>query len=99
MDHLHFNPVKQGLAEHPADWPHSSFGQWVEGGQYPDGWRAGSDEPQETGERLRDPRVAVIGGMLSYWSTEGFSNNDGIGMCLRFSVLRIILLLMSNNVA
>ena len=30
MDYTHFNPVKHGLVEHPADWPHSL---------YPDGWR------------------------------------------------------------
>jgi putative transposase len=25
MGYTHFNPVKHGLVEHPADWPHSSF--------------------------------------------------------------------------
>src|SRR5205807_966655 len=24
-DYTHFNPVKHGLVEHSADWPHSSF--------------------------------------------------------------------------
>ena len=24
MDHMRFNPVKHGLVEHAADWPHSS---------------------------------------------------------------------------
>jgi putative transposase len=41
MDYTHFNPVKHGHVEHPAD-----------GGRYPDGWRGGSDEPREKGERL-----------------------------------------------
>jgi putative transposase len=50
MDDTHFNPVKHGLVEHPADWPHSSL--VVDGGLYPDGWRSGSDKPQATGERL-----------------------------------------------
>ena len=52
MDYTHFNPVKHGLVGHPADWPHSSFRRCVDGGLYPDGWRGGSDEPQETGEGL-----------------------------------------------
>jgi putative transposase len=25
LDYIHFNPVKHGLVEHPAEWPHSSF--------------------------------------------------------------------------
>jgi len=52
MDYTHFNPVKHGLVEHPADWPYSSFRRCVASGLYPDGWRGGSDEPQQTGERL-----------------------------------------------
>jgi putative transposase len=52
MDYRRFNPVKHGLVEHPADWPHSSFRRCVDGGLYPDGWRGGSDKPQATGERL-----------------------------------------------
>ena len=40
MDDTHFNPVKHGLVEHPADWPHSSFRRCVDGGLYPDGRRA-----------------------------------------------------------
>jgi putative transposase len=52
MDYTHFNPVKHGLVEHPADWPYSSFRRCVDGGLYPVGWRGGSDEPEETGERL-----------------------------------------------
>jgi putative transposase len=52
MDYAHFNPVKHGLVAHPADWPHSSFHRCVDIGLYPAGWRGGSDEPQQTGERL-----------------------------------------------
>jgi hypothetical protein len=52
MDYTHFNPVKHGFVEHPADWPHSSIRRCVDGGLYPDGWRGGSDKPQKTGERL-----------------------------------------------
>jgi putative transposase len=40
MDYTHFNPVKHGLVEHPADWPHSSFHRCVAGGLYPVSWRA-----------------------------------------------------------
>jgi putative transposase len=50
MDYTHFNPVKHGLVEHPADWPHLSFRRCVASGLYPATWMGGS-EPQETGER------------------------------------------------
>jgi putative transposase len=50
MDYTHFNPVKHGLVEDPADWPNSSFRRCVERGLYSEGWRGGSDEPQKTGE-------------------------------------------------
>ena len=29
VDYIHFNPVKHGVAGHPADWPYSSFGRCV----------------------------------------------------------------------
>jgi putative transposase len=51
MDYTHVNPVKHGLVEHPADWPHSTFRRCVANGLYPAGWIGGSGEPQETGER------------------------------------------------
>jgi putative transposase len=51
MDYTHFNPVKHGRAEHPADWPHSSFRRCLASGLYPAGWVGGSGEPQGTGER------------------------------------------------
>jgi hypothetical protein len=51
VDYTHFNPVQHGLVEHPADWPYSSFRRCVDRGFYPDGWRGGSDEPRQTGER------------------------------------------------
>jgi len=50
MDYTHFNPVKHGLVENPADWPYSSFRRCMDGGLYPDGLRGGGSEPQETGE-------------------------------------------------
>lgn len=50
MDYTHFNPVKHGLAQHPSDWPYSSFRRCVAGGVYPAGWMGGG-EPEEMGER------------------------------------------------
>jgi putative transposase len=38
MDYTHFNPVKHGLVEQPADWPFSSFRRCVERGVYPAAW-------------------------------------------------------------
>ncbi len=51
FDYIHFNPVKHGLAEHPADWPYSTFRRCVARGMYPSGWAGASDEPARTGER------------------------------------------------
>jgi putative transposase len=41
MDYVHFNPVKHGLVQRAADWPHSTFRRLVERGVYPADW-AGS---------------------------------------------------------
>jgi putative transposase len=43
FDYIHYNPVKHGLTESPADWPYSSFHRWVEQGVYPAGWGRKSD--------------------------------------------------------
>ena len=51
FDYIHFSPVKHRLAEHPHDWPHSSFHRCVAKGLYPAGWAAGDAEPQQAGER------------------------------------------------
>jgi putative transposase len=50
MDYTHFNPVKHGLVQHPADWPFSSFRRCVAGGVYPVEWLGGGEEPRITGE-------------------------------------------------
>jgi putative transposase len=42
VDYIHYNPVKHGLVEQVADWPYSSFNQYVEKGLLPRDW-AGSD--------------------------------------------------------
>ena len=41
VDYIHYNPVKHGLVESPADWPHSSFHRFVEAGLLPSDWGAG----------------------------------------------------------
>jgi putative transposase len=51
MDYIHFNPVKHGLAQAPADWPFSSFRRSIATGLYPPDWLGGDAEPAETGER------------------------------------------------
>ena len=38
VDYIHWNPVKHGLVERVADWPHSSFHKFVEQGIYPENW-------------------------------------------------------------
>jgi putative transposase len=40
VDYVHFNPVKHGYVQHPAEWPHSSFRQCVVRGKYPPDWAA-----------------------------------------------------------
>jgi len=51
VDYTHFNPVKHGLAQHPADWSFSSFRRCVAAGVYPPGWAGGGAEPLDAGER------------------------------------------------
>ena len=51
MDYVHFNPVKHGLAAHPADWPFSSFRRCVAAGFYPGEWDGGDEELEQAGER------------------------------------------------
>ena len=38
IDYIHFNPVKHGLVPRAADWPHSSFHQYVARGDLPADW-------------------------------------------------------------
>ena len=42
MDYIHFNPVKHGWAESPAQWPYSSFRHFVARGVYANDWGASS---------------------------------------------------------
>ena len=41
MDYVHFNPVKHGLVDRVADWPHSTFHRLVKAGVYPADWAGG----------------------------------------------------------
>ena len=44
MDYIHYNPVKHGYVNSPADWQYSSFRKCVDKGWYPEGW--GATEPE-----------------------------------------------------
>ena len=37
-DYIHYNPVKHGLARSPEECPHSTFGEFVASGLYPEDW-------------------------------------------------------------
>jgi putative transposase len=43
VDYIHYNPVKHGLTQTPAEWPYSSFRRAVSRGDYPADW--GKHEP------------------------------------------------------
>jgi putative transposase len=51
MDYTHFNPVKHGYVDHPADWPFSTFRHCMAKGVYPSDWAPNTAEPAQTGER------------------------------------------------
>jgi putative transposase len=51
MDYVHFNPVKHGLAAHPADWPFSTFRRCAALGIYPGDWAGAGGELVDAGER------------------------------------------------
>ncbi len=40
IEYIHFNPVKHGLANSPAEWENSSFSEYVSQGLYPVYWGA-----------------------------------------------------------
>jgi len=44
VDYIHWNPVKQGHARHVADWPYSTFHQYVSKGTIPLNWSTTPDE-------------------------------------------------------
>jgi putative transposase len=53
VDYIHYNPVKHGHVTRVADWPHSSFRQYVDGGIYPVDWGGdGGIDISSAGERV-----------------------------------------------
>ena len=52
VDYIHYNPVKHGYAQSPADWPHSSIHRFIENGVLPSDWACDSrDHNADYGER------------------------------------------------
>jgi putative transposase len=51
MDYVHFNPVKHGLAAHPAGWAYSTFRRCVALGIYPPDWAGSKFDLADAGER------------------------------------------------
>ncbi len=47
VDYIHFNPVKHGLVQRVADWPHSSFHRYVERGFLSVDWGGGDARQSE----------------------------------------------------
>jgi putative transposase len=43
IDYIHFNPVKHGWAQRPADWPHSSLHRYVRDGVVAPDWAGPAD--------------------------------------------------------
>jgi putative transposase len=53
FDYIHYNPVKHGLVDRPADWPWSSFHRWVRAGHYAADWASNMPPmrmPRDAGE-------------------------------------------------
>ncbi len=50
MDYVHINPVKHGLVNRVADWPHSTFHRLVGEGIYPANWAGGNEDELEYGD-------------------------------------------------
>lgn len=50
VDYVHWNPVKHGWVRRVADWPHSSFDDYVRRGLYPENWGGTETESIEAGE-------------------------------------------------
>jgi len=50
VDYVHWNPVKHGWAQRVADWPHSSFHDYVRRGLYPENWGGEDLASVEAGE-------------------------------------------------
>ena len=51
VDYVHINPLKHGLVSRVADWPYSSFHQFVAAGIYPQDWAGDASVDLPAGER------------------------------------------------
>jgi putative transposase len=43
LDYIHYNPVKHGYVDRPADWAWSSFQRYVKEGIYENDWIGGDE--------------------------------------------------------
>ena len=50
VDYIHINPLKHGLVERVADWPHSSFHRYVERGWLASDWACAPSTDDRFGE-------------------------------------------------
>jgi putative transposase len=41
LEYIHYNSVKHGFVDAPAEWPHSTFHRYVRNGLYSNDWGAG----------------------------------------------------------
>ncbi len=46
FDYIHWNPVKHGYVNSPANWLHSSFHRWAKKGVYEKNWGHSLQEPE-----------------------------------------------------
>ena len=51
--YVHLNPVYHGFVEHPIEWKHSSFGDYVRDGIYPSSW-GDAELARTTGSKVVD---------------------------------------------
>ncbi|MEJ1098732.1 transposase [Pseudoxanthomonas sp. CCNWLW206] len=51
VDYVHINPLKHGLVDMVAEWPHSSFHHYVRNGWLPWDWAVSPDSTGQFGER------------------------------------------------
>lgn len=49
MDYIHYNPVKHGHVNRPADWPNSSIHRYIKSGIMPYDWGGGASTNEECG--------------------------------------------------
>jgi putative transposase len=74
LDYVHFNPVKHGLVEQPAEWPHSSFvAVSPEGCTRRDGWaEAAGRQRRVSGDEIETDKAGAGKRIVPdrhYWAT------------------------------